>query len=214
MTVEFEGFAPEAFEFYRELIADNSREFWLANKPRYERLVKEPMALLVDALEDEFGVAKLFRPNRDVRFSADKSPYKTHQGAYVPAGPAMGWYVQVSADGVMTGGGFYAAERGALAGFRAAVNEHGDELREILDDLVAEEWEVGGDQLKTAPRGYPPDHPQIGLLRHKTLTIGRDYAPSQESVGSAELLDVVRDDWRSLTPLVRWLSRALADTAG
>ncbi len=104
----FAGIPAGALSFYAELEDVNSRDWWLAHKDVYERDVREPMLALLDALEDEFGAAKLFRPNRDVRFSADKSPYKTHQGALVGAGTVQAYYVQVSAEGVGGGGGFRA----------------------------------------------------------------------------------------------------------
>ena len=85
----------------------NTRAWWQANKERYTASVREPLEGLLDALEDEFGPAHLYRPNRDVRFSTDKSPYKDHQGALATTVPGMGFYVQVNADGLMTGGGFY-----------------------------------------------------------------------------------------------------------
>ena len=118
----FSGFPAGALSFYAELEDRNSRDWWLAHKDVYERDVREPMLALLDGLEEEFGEAKLFRPNRDVRFSADKSPYKTHQGALVGSGTVLGYYVQVSADGLRAGGGFRAASPAQTARFRAAVD--------------------------------------------------------------------------------------------
>ena len=92
------------------------------------------MTALCAALEPEFGTAKIFRPYRDVRFAKDKTPYKTHQGAFVRVGEATGWYVEVSPRGVRTGAGFYDASSGRLAAFRAAVahDRFGPELEGIL----------------------------------------------------------------------------------
>lgn len=101
----FTGIPDAAFEFYERLAMDNSREFWLAHKSSYDNDVRAPIEALCAKLAPEFDEAKVFRPNRDVRFSADKSPYKTHQGAYVPAGPALGWYLEISADGFRVGAG-------------------------------------------------------------------------------------------------------------
>ena len=94
----FSGFPDAGPAFYEGLEADNSKTYWLAHKAVYESAIREPMLALVDALEGEFGEARLFRPYRDVRFSADKSPYKTHQGAFTGADTAFGYYVQMSAD--------------------------------------------------------------------------------------------------------------------
>ena len=84
--------------------------------------MREPLEGLLDALEDEFGSARLYRPNRDVRFSADKSPYKDHQGALATTAPGMGFYVQVSGDGLLTGGGFYPTGPDQLPRLRAAID--------------------------------------------------------------------------------------------
>src|SRR5690606_33851921 len=110
--------------------------------------------------------AKVYRPFRDVRFSKDKTPYKTHQGAFVAAGPHTGYYVQVGAPGVRVGAGFYRAEPAALAAFRTAVDHerHGPELVRLVRRMEKAGWEVGGDRLKTSPRGWDADHPRIDLL--------------------------------------------------
>jgi uncharacterized protein (TIGR02453 family) len=150
----------------------------------------------------------VFRPYRDVRFAKDKTPYKTHQGAFVAAAPHTGWYVQVSAAGVRTGAGFYSAEADRLAAFRTAVAEErrGTELEAILAGIAAEGHEISGEQLKTAPRGYDREHPRIGLLRHKQLFAGREIG-FEPVVHTPELLDVVRDDWRELRPFVEWVAQ-------
>ena len=107
MATRFTGFPADAFGFYADLELDNTKAFWADNKQRYEAAVAGPLSDLLDDLEDEFGAGRLFRPYRDVRFSADKSPYKEHQGGYVEVGPACGYYVQVSSAGLMVGAGWY-----------------------------------------------------------------------------------------------------------
>lgn len=202
----FAGFPPGALSFYAELEHRNERDWWLAHREVYERDVREPMLALLDGLEDEFGEAKLFRPNRDVRFSADKSPYKTHQGALVGAGTVLGYYVQVSADGLRAGGGFRAASPAQTARFRAAVAAppSGLALEELLGDLRRRSFEVLGDKVRTTPRGYAADHPRIDTLRHKELMVMRDFgAPAWLSTRRA--LATVRDTWRAVRPLTDWL---------
>jgi len=203
----FTGIPVAALDFYDDLEVDNTKSFWEKHKAVYEEAVKAPMTALCAALEPEFGSAKVFRPYRDVRFAKDKTPYKTHQGAFVPAGPSTGWYVQVSAQGVRTGAGFYEASSAGLAAVRAAIDEEltGQELERILDTLRADGWDVGGDRLKTSPRGYAADHPRIELLRHRSLTAGRSHG-FEPVIHTPELLDVVRDDWRALRPLVEWVA--------
>ena len=121
VSAAFAGFPVEALDFYDDLEMDNSKTFWTAHKDVYERAVKAPMTALTSALGPEFGEAKLFRPYRDVRFAKDKTPYKTHQGAYVATGPSTGWYVQVSAPGVRVGFGFYDASSERLGRIRDAI---------------------------------------------------------------------------------------------
>lgn len=202
----FEGIPIGAVDFYEELELDNSREWWAAHRQTYDSAVRAPMEALAAGLEDEFGAAKLFRPNRDVRFSQDKSPYKTHQGAVVSTASGMGWYVQISASGLMTAAGWYAGTAGQVARYRAAVEdeEAGQRLQRLLDGLRAQGYGVGGDRLKTRPRGVAPDHPLIDLLRHRTLTVERQHgAPDWLSTGEA--LERVATDWRAYRPLMMWL---------
>lgn len=207
----FTGFPVAALDFYDDLEVDNTKGFWEKHKAVYNDAVKAPMTALCQALVPEFAPdgqsSKVFRPYRDVRFAKDKTPYKTHQGAFVPAGPATGWYVEVSARGVRTGAGFYEASTPRLAAIRAAIDDdrRGSELERILDTLRGAGWEVGGDRLKTTPRGYAADHPRIDLLRHRSLTVGRSHG-FEPVIHTPELLDVVRDDWRQLRPLVEWVA--------
>ena len=208
---QFQGFPVAALDFYDDLEVDNTKSFWEAHKAVYTEAVKAPMTALTDALADEFGAAKVFRPYRDVRFAKDKTPYKTHQGAYVPVAPATGWYVEVSARGVRTGAGYYEASSAALAAVRQSIDDErtGTELERIVSGLEADGWSIGGDTLKTTPRGYDQDHPRIGLLRHKSLTVGRSHG-FEPVIHTPELLDVVRDDWRTLRPFVEWVAERTA----
>jgi uncharacterized protein (TIGR02453 family) len=204
----FTGFPVAALDFYDDLEMDNTKSFWAEHKGVYESNVRAPMTALVAELEAEFGAAKVFRPYRDVRFAKDKTPYKTHQGAFVAVAPRTGWYVQVSAAGVRTSAGFYDADGPQLAAYRTAVDEvrRGTELEGILADLAAAGYAISGEQLKTAPRGYDREHPRIGLLRHKQLFAGREIG-FEPVVHTPELLELVRDDWRATRPLVEWLAR-------
>lgn len=204
---DFAGFPVAALDFYDDLEVDNTKSYWEKNKPVYDAAVKAPMTALCAALAPEFGDAKIFRPYRDVRFAKDKTPYKTAQGAFVPAGPATGWYVEVSARGVRTGAGFYEASAPRLAAIRGAIDDErrGTELQGILATLEQAGWEVGGDRVKTTPRGFGADHPRIDLLRHRSMTVGRSHG-FEPVVHTAALLDVVRDDWRELRPFVDWVS--------
>ena len=114
----FRGWPIEAVEFYEGLEADNSKVYWTEHRAVYDRQVRAPMEELLAELADEFGAGKLFRPYRDVRFSADKVPYKTNCAAMIGSG-----YVSFSADGLSVGGGLYMPEPAALARYRAAVDD-------------------------------------------------------------------------------------------
>ena len=207
----FDGIPVTALDFYDDLELDNTKSFWAAHKETYESAVRGPMTALAQALEDEFGSAKVFRPYRDVRFAKDKTPYKTHQGVFVPRGPATGFYVQVAAPGVRVGVGYYETSGPLLARIRSAIAEErrGTELEGILRKLQDSGWELGGDRLKTTPRGYDADHPRIELLRHKSMSLGKSYG-FEPFIHTPELLDRVREDWREASPFVDWVS----DNAG
>lgn len=209
----FHGIPLDALDFYDELRAENTRTWWLANKPRYDAAVRGPLEGLVDALADEFGPAHLYRPNRDVRFSADKSPYKDHQGALATTVPGMGFYVQVDSDGLLTGGGFYPTGPDQLPRLRAAIDapRPGQELSRLVDDLAAAGFELGGDRVATRPRGVPADHPRLELMRFKNL-IARHEHGAPGWLSTPQVVDRVRADWRTVRPLVEWLTEHVGAT--
>jgi uncharacterized protein (TIGR02453 family) len=205
----FDGFPVEALDFYDDLEVDNTKSYWAAHKHLYDECVRAPMTAFCAALEGEFGPAKIFRPYRDVRFAKDKTPYKTHQGAFVAAGPSMGWYVEISPRGVRVGGGFYEASGPRLAAIRDAMADDrtGPQLLRIVRKLERSGFEINGEQLKTAPRGYDADHPRIDLLRRKQLFANRSYG-FEPVIHTPEVLELARADWRALKPLVSWLEKA------
>jgi uncharacterized protein (TIGR02453 family) len=172
----FGGWTAEALAFFAGLEDDNSKEYWAARKPVYQEQVRRPMEELLEELAPEFGESKIFRPYRDIRFSHDKTPYKTHIAATLGAS----CYVQLSADGLSAGAGRWHLEPEELARYRAAVaGPDGAELRAVVDSLEAAGVEVHGHgTLKSAPRGYAADHPRIDLLRHKGLTTWQHWNPA------------------------------------
>ncbi|MGW3482322.1 DUF2461 domain-containing protein [Rhodococcus indonesiensis] len=207
----FTGFPVAALDFYEDLEADNSKPFWAAHKAVYDDCVRGPMLALLAELEPEFGAGKAFRPHRDVRFSADKSPYKTHQGGFVQTGPGVGFYVQIDAAGLRVAGGFYRGSSAQVAAFRAAVDDtrRGPRLEPLVRRLHRAGYEIGGERLKTRPRGVAEDHPRLDLLRYKSLTAARTH-PSPEWIDTPRTLDEVRTAWRDVRPLVEWLTAATA----
>lgn len=195
----FTGFGEDAIEFYDGLLVDNSKAYWTDRKHLYEGHVRDPMLALLADLEAEFGAGKVFRPYRDVRFSKDKTPYKTACGA--TAGP---FYVQVSAEGLMAAGGYYRMAPDQLARFRAAVDDdrRGTDLVARLAALDG--MEIGGEQLKSRPRGFAADHPRLDLLRRKGLYAWRSWPPD-DVLHEQQALDRVAATWRALRPLTQWL---------
>jgi uncharacterized protein (TIGR02453 family) len=201
--VTFRGWPSEALEFYEGLSADNSKTYWTTHLAAYETQVRGPMAELLAALEPEFGPGKIFRPYRDVRFSKDKTPYKTHLGAWLSAGG----YLQLSADGLAAGCGMYQLAPDQLDRYRRAVaaDPTGRELTEVI--AVIEKAGIGvhgHDSLKTVPRGYPKDHPRLDLLRHKGLTTWQEWPPAAW-LGTPAAKKRVVDFLRHSRPLRQWL---------
>jgi uncharacterized protein (TIGR02453 family) len=201
-VVAFEGFSDDALGFYEGLEADNSKAYWSAHRQVWERAVRDPMLALLDELKAEFGGAHVFRPNRDIRFSADKSPYKTAFGATTEGGG----YVQLSARGLFVAAGYWQTAGDQVARFREAVadDDAGPELACLVDSLEAAGYEITGTQLKTCPRGYDPHHPRVRLLRHKTLTAHRDFG-APPWLNSPAARDRVAEAWRVMRPLAHWL---------
>ncbi|MEV2265654.1 DUF2461 domain-containing protein [Nonomuraea africana] len=202
----FTGFPDEAFVFYEGLEADNSKVYFTRHRQLYEEAVREPMLALAEELAPEFGVAQLFRPYRDVRFAKDKSPYKTHQGAFIELMPGIGRYVRIDATGLYTAGGWYSTASDQVARYRAAVDEDlsGKRLQRIADGLAERGYVAEGDRLKTRPRGVPEDHPRIELLRHRSLYFGRHFEP-EPWVHTEAAADRVRVTWRDYAELIDWL---------
>lgn len=205
LMADFRGFPLWGPQFYAELERNNTRDFWAANKERWERDVRDPMRALVTALEPEFGPAVVFRPNRDLRFSPDKSPYKTHQGAIAGPAPGLGYYVGLDADGLMVGGGFRTHSPAQTDRFRQAVDsDAGAELAGIVETIVGQGYVVEGAALKTRPRDYPADHPRIDLLRRKELMAVRGVG-TPEWLPTPAALNHVRRMWGEIRPLAEWV---------
>ncbi len=200
----FRGWPAEALEFYEGLQADNSKTYWTAHKALYDEKVYAPMVALLAELEPEFGAAKLFRPYRDVRFSADKSPYKTAISATLE----RGGYLQLSAEGLGAGAGMYHLAPDQLARYREAVADDasGERLRAVIAAIEKTGVEVvGHDSLKTTPKGYEKDHPRADLLRHKGLIAWRQW-PVASWLGTATAKRRVVEFLRTAQPLGDWLA--------
>ena len=202
----FSGFPEEAIRFYEGLIAQNNRTYWQANKPLFETAVRAPMLALLDELADH-GPYHLFRPNKDVRFSKDKTPYKDHVAAYGESEGGAGFYVQFSATGMVAGSGYYHMAADQLERFREALDNEavGAEIAAITQRLGTGGLEFSAiGSLKTAPRGYRRDHPRIDLLRLKGLVGTRRWKPAKWMQTKA-VVQRVRDTWDAAAPMNAWL---------
>lgn len=210
----FTGFDPDAPAFYAELEQHNTKEWWLANKQRYDEAVRAPADALIEQLGAEFGPVKIFRPYRDVRFSADKRPYKDHLGLVTTPADGTALYLQLSQTGLMLAGGYYRPATDQLKRFRAIVDDN-----RLVGDLEATIEEVGEsgfevfdeDALTTAPRGFTVDHPKIDLLRLRNLAIRRVHAVEPWMFGP-ESLDRVREGWRTIGIWNDWLVENVGPT--
>jgi uncharacterized protein (TIGR02453 family) len=198
----FRGWPPAAIEFFEGLEADNSKAYWTARRPTYEADIKVPMTELLAELAGEFGASRMLRPNRDIRFSPDKRPYRTSAAAMIGDG-----YIQLSPDGLMVGAGYYHMPPDQLDRYRraAADDRTGPELEAAVRALRKAKLDVHGtDPLKSAPKGYPKDHPRIDLLRNKGLVAMKHWPPAAW-LATAEAKDRIVDTLRMARPLTDWL---------
>jgi uncharacterized protein (TIGR02453 family) len=201
--VTFRGWQAEALEFFEGLEADNSKAYWQDHKAVYQDVVLAPMEALLADLKKEFGEGRVFRPYRDVRFSKDKSPYKTNIAATL----SKGGYISLSSEGLGAGSGYYGLMPDQLERFRAAVADDrtGKPLARMVDKAMKSGIEVSAhDTLKTAPKGYPKDHARIDLLRQKGLIYWRMW-PAGAWLGTPKAKDRVVDLLRAAKPLLKWL---------
>lgn len=199
----FRGWKVEALEFFEGLEAENTKAYWQRHKDVYADVVRAPMEELLAELEPAWGPGKIFRPYRDVRFSKDKSPYKTAIGATV--GDAG--YVQIDKNGLAAGAGMWEMASDQLERYRKAVDRDatGRKLAAIVEAGKAKGLDVHGrEQLKTAPRGYPKEHPRIELLRSKGLIAWREW-PAGAWLGTAKAKDRLVAFMTDARPLVAWL---------
>ncbi|MGF1467570.1 MAG: DUF2461 domain-containing protein [Sandaracinaceae bacterium] len=218
----FTGFPKGGEAFFEELAAHQDREWFKANKARYESLWQRPLEAFLDAvaerLEEAFPGAsttkrKIFRIYRDVRFSADKSPYKTHAGAIVPLLPAgsaehgaLVAYFHFDASERYGGVGFYELPKDALRRYRVAVaSDDGEELVRRIRALEKRKFELlSREALKRVPPGFPQDHPRADLLRRKGLFF-RFPPISKTAIRKPELVGWVGERAAEARPALDWV---------
>ncbi|HUF28956.1 MAG TPA: DUF2461 domain-containing protein [Gemmatimonadaceae bacterium] len=228
----FRGFAPDAIRFLRALKRNNRRDWFQPRREEYERLVRAPLADLVEEVDVRLGTVapeilgdpkrSVFRIYRDVRFSKDKSPYKTHAGAWFyhrdagkevgsrAAHGGAGFYFHIGADETLVAGGFWMPPRPALSAIRAALARDHESFEQVVES-AAFRRRFGGlsDEavLTRTPRGIPADHPAAHWLRHQSFTASRTLTRA-EALSPRLVTSIVRD-FERLLPLVRWLNAAV-----
>jgi uncharacterized protein (TIGR02453 family) len=231
-ATEFTGFRPAALGFLRSLKRNNDRDWFAKHRETYEAELRAPLAALVEEMDVRFATlapeivgdpkSSPFRIHRDVRFSSDKSPYKTNVacwfhhsdagrgvGSAAPHGGA-GFYFHVEAERASIGGGIWMPPRPTLQRIREVIDDDHRPLTKILREPTVRK-KFGGlaeeNMLTRMPRGYADDHPAAELLRHRSYTLGRELTPRE--VLSAKLPDLLAREYAQLLPLVRWLNAAL-----
>jgi uncharacterized protein (TIGR02453 family) len=212
----FEGFSPQVYEWFRGLEADNSKEYFAANRRFFEDQIRAQMEALLTELGERFGgEVKMFRQNRDIRFSVDKSPYKTNtygvlRGTEIAA---QGLYASISARGLVAGSGYHVMARDQLDRYRDAVadDRDGTQLNKLVAKAEKAGLELWGESLATAPRGYPRDHQRIELLRRKSLSLGATI-DAEHGIGRADGLRFVTKTWRAAAPVTGWLDEHVGPT--
>jgi uncharacterized protein (TIGR02453 family) len=228
----FTGFRPEAIQFLVDLTENNDRAWFQPRKGDYERLLKEPLEALIATLAERFAARGIplradpskspFRIYRDVRFSKDKSPYKTNLGASFPwlgdgtvAGDSRshttnvhssGGYFHLSPGEIFVGGGIWHPERPWLEAFRRRVIDEPARIRKLVDEpeFKATFGSIGGDSLVRVPTGFPPDHAEAELLKLKDVTFGRRLSDAEAL--SPRLPDVICDCFEAAMPVMRYLA--------
>lgn len=218
VTPPFGGFPPELFTFLEGLEKDNSKTYWEAHRAVWETSVKEPVHRLMADLEDEFGPLRTFRPHRDVRFSKDKTPYKTWVGVTTSdrAVGGIGAFLRLDADGMRLAGGAMALAPDQIKRFRSAIDnaESAAEFENIRRKLTDQELPVGPGMppvLKRIPTGYPADHPNGELMRWKGAVVVKEYARA-DWMYQSRAIDAVREIWTATAPLKEWIETYVGES--
>ena len=196
MSEAFEGFGPGAARLLEALAQENTKAFFDAHRQEYDREIRLPLEDLLNDAQERYGPGRVMRANRDMRFTNDKSPYRTDASMW--AGRVGGVYVRLSPDGLQAGGGLYSPSRDQLARARHAIATHHGaavSLRAAVAGLSG--FTAAGPALKRAPRDYPIDHPEIDLLRMKHFAAVKELPATAEPAA-------VKDAWRAVEPLIAW----------
>lgn len=198
----FTGWKGDFRGFFLGLRANNTKAYFEAHRRQYEDEVKAPLVALLADLEAEFGPPhRISRPHRDIRFSADKSPYKLN----IYADCERGGYVALDAEGLVAAGGRYMVDGEQLQRLRHAVGDDrsGKQIAGIVAELREKGYDVQGQELKRVPSPWPQDHPRADLLKHKRLIYWKRW-PVGPWIATAKAKDRVAQTWRDGAALEAW----------
>ncbi|MER3317365.1 MAG: DUF2461 domain-containing protein [Allomuricauda sp.] len=207
----------EVFNFLSDLKKNNNKEWFEEHKPEFKKYQSEVKTFLEAAKDnlnhhDEIEKTKMFRIYRDVRFSKDKTPYKSHfAGFFSRLGAHLrgGYYIHIKPGESFLGVGFFAPNKEDLFRIRKELEMDADEFREVINqnELKAIWGELRGDELKTAPKGFDKEHPDIDLIRKKQFMFVRNL--TDKEVLSPTFLDEVDKSYRAIRPYFDLMSDIL-----
>ncbi len=222
----FDGFPREGIDFMKRLKRNNNRPWFEKHKAEYESSVKLPMQSLIAALHPhferfapEFDInpkRSLFRIYRDVRFSKDKTPYKTHVAAHFvlrgkPKGvEGSGYYLHIEPGEVFLGGGIYMPDNDQLKKIRRAIADQAGQFLSIVQDPRFKKFfgKLEGDKLQRVPKGYEPDHAMAEWLKYKQFFVGAEW--SESKCLKRKFVPEIVAVFEAATPLVRFLNQAMS----
>jgi uncharacterized protein (TIGR02453 family) len=218
-------FSAETLRFLRGLKRNNRREWFNANRERYETHVRQPLTAIVERLADDFRTfapelvaspkISMYRIYRDTRFSENKAPYKTHVAAVFPTRglakhEGAGLYFHISPDEVWIGGGMYAPQPAQLLAVREHIAANSRQLRAIVESPTFRRrvGALGGDTLTRVPRGFPKDHEAAEYLKHRYFIAGAEFPAA--FAASPKFYGTLLAVFREVLPLARFLNTPLA----
>ncbi|MGB0929225.1 MAG: DUF2461 domain-containing protein [Chitinophagales bacterium] len=213
----------DTLQFLRDLKENNNREWFHDHKKTYnaakENVIDFVQTIITEIQKFDKSIVNLtpkqclFRINRDIRFSKDKSPYKTNFGAGISAGGrksmSAGYYLHIEPDNHFAGGGMWHPSSPNLKKIRQEIDYNTEDFEKIVANpkFVAFFGELQGDQLKTAPKGYPKDHPAIQYLRYKDFVAVRKLKDTQAT--SSDFAAIVAETMQTMKPLKDFLNEAI-----
>ena len=213
-------------EFLKGLKENNNKIWFEENRKAYEAAKADNLALVTNLLqrvgEWDAGVKKMqpkeciFRINRDIRFSANKAPYKTNMGLWMSAGGKSsnmaGYYLHIEPNNSFLAGGFYMPEAQILKNIRQEIDYNLDSFTQLLNEPRFKKYfsELGGEKLKNAPKDYPKDHPGVEYLKHKSFTV--HHALTDEQLTSPNAEKYIADAWEAMYPFIQFLNNAVGAT--